>query len=55
MPFGLTNAPTIFQALINDILKDMLDKFVFVYLDDFTVCMLFDCLLFFFAWLISHY
>ena len=34
MPFGLTNAPTVFQALINDVLRDMLNKFVFVYLDD---------------------
>lgn len=34
MLFGLTNAPAAFQALINDVLRDMLDKFVFVYLDD---------------------
>lgn len=32
IPFGLTNAPPIFQALVNDVLRDMLDKFV--YLDD---------------------
>ncbi len=32
--FGLTNAPDVFQALINDVLQDMLNKFVFVYLDD---------------------
>lgn len=31
---GLTNAPAVFQALINNVLRDMLDKFVFVYLDD---------------------
>ena len=31
MPFGLTNAPAVFQALINDLLRDMLNKFVFVY------------------------
>ena len=32
--FGLTNALTVFQALVNDLLRDMLNKFVFVYLDD---------------------
>ncbi|KAF7640957.1 hypothetical protein LDENG_00003150, partial [Lucifuga dentata] len=28
MPFGLTNAPAVFQALINDVLRDMLSQFV---------------------------
>lgn len=37
MPFGLTNAPAVFQALINDVLCDMLNKFVFVYLDDILI------------------
>ncbi|KAK3566671.1 hypothetical protein QTP86_002846 [Hemibagrus guttatus] len=37
MPFGLTNAPAVFQALINDILRDMLDQSVFVYLDDILI------------------
>ncbi len=37
MPFGLTNAPAVFQALINDVLRDMLNKFVFVYLDDILI------------------
>ncbi len=35
MPFGLTNA--VFQALINDILRDMLNQFVFVNLDDILI------------------
>lgn len=33
MPFGLTNAPAVFQCLINDVLRDMLNRFVFVNLD----------------------
>ena len=33
MPFGLTNAPAVFQTLVNDVLRDMLNKFLFVYLD----------------------
>lgn len=36
MPFGLTNAPTVFQALV-DVLHDMLNKFLFVYLDDILI------------------
>ena len=37
MPFGLTNIPTVFQALVNDVLRDMLNKFVFAYLDDILI------------------
>lgn len=37
MPFGLTNAPAAFQALINDVLWDMLNRFVFVYLDNIFI------------------
>lgn len=37
MPFGLTNAPAIFQALINDVLRDFINPFVFVYLDDILI------------------
>ncbi len=34
MPFGLSNSSAVFQALVNDVLRDMVDRFVFVYLDD---------------------
>lgn len=37
MLFCHTNAPAVFQALINDVLRDMLNKFVFVYLDDILI------------------
>ena len=36
-PFGLTNAPAVFQALVNDLLRDMIDKKIFVYLDDVLI------------------
>lgn len=36
VPFGLTNAPAVFQALVNDVLRDF-NHFVFVYLDDILV------------------
>ncbi len=34
MPFGLTNASAVFQALVNDVLRNFLNHCVFVYLDD---------------------
>jgi hypothetical protein len=34
MPFGLCNARATFQRMINDIVRDLLHKFVTVYLDD---------------------
>ena len=37
MPFGLTNAPAVFQAMVNDVLRDFLNSFVFVYLDDILI------------------
>ncbi len=35
--FGLVNAPAVFQALVNDVLSDMLNIFIFVYLDDILI------------------
>ena len=37
MPFGLTNAPATFQAYINNVLREHLDVFVVIYLDDILV------------------
>ena len=37
MPFSLTNAPAVFQTLVNDVLQDMINKFVFVYLDNILI------------------
>uniref|UniRef100_A0A3B3IPI7 Gypsy retrotransposon integrase-like protein 1 n=1 Tax=Oryzias latipes TaxID=8090 RepID=A0A3B3IPI7_ORYLA len=37
MPFGLTNAPAVFQRLVNDVLRDFLNRFIFVYLDDILI------------------
>ena len=37
MPFGLTNAPAVFQSLVNDVLRDMLNRSVFVYLEDILI------------------
>ncbi len=37
LPFGLSNAPAVFQALVNDVLREMLDQFIYVYLDDILI------------------
>lgn len=37
MPFGLANAPAVFQDFINDVLREILNRFVFVYLDDILI------------------
>lgn len=37
MTFGLTNALAVFQALVTDMLRDMLNKHVFVFLDNILI------------------
>ncbi len=37
MPFGLFNSPSVFQAFINDVFHDMLNRWVIVYMDDILV------------------
>ena len=37
MPFRLSNAPAVFQAFVNDVLREMLEHFVYVYLDDILI------------------
>ncbi len=37
MPFGLSNSPSVFQAFINDVFRDMLNRWVIVYSDDILI------------------
>ncbi|GJP73154.1 hypothetical protein CLOP_g3892 [Closterium sp. NIES-67] len=37
MPFGLTNAPSTFHMTINGVFKELLDKFVIIYLDGILI------------------
>uniref|UniRef100_A0A4W5K794 Gypsy retrotransposon integrase-like protein 1 n=1 Tax=Hucho hucho TaxID=62062 RepID=A0A4W5K794_9TELE len=37
MPFGLSNSPSVFQSFINDVFRDMLNRWVIVYIDDILV------------------
>uniref|UniRef100_A0A9J7WUR7 Gypsy retrotransposon integrase-like protein 1 n=1 Tax=Cyprinus carpio carpio TaxID=630221 RepID=A0A9J7WUR7_CYPCA len=37
MPFGLSNSPSVFQAFVNEIFRDMLNRSVIVYIDDILI------------------
>ncbi|KAL0185720.1 hypothetical protein M9458_017390, partial [Cirrhinus mrigala] len=37
MPFGLANSPSCFQAFVNDVFRDMLNRWVIVYIDDILI------------------
>ncbi|KAI4880338.1 hypothetical protein NFI96_004092 [Prochilodus magdalenae] len=37
MPFGLMNAPAVFQRFINEVLREALDRYAYVNLDDILI------------------
>ncbi|KAI2655269.1 Transposon Tf2-6 polyprotein [Labeo rohita] len=37
MPFGLANSPSYFQAFVNEVFRDMLNRYVIVYIDDILI------------------
>ncbi|KAL0152021.1 hypothetical protein M9458_052666 [Cirrhinus mrigala] len=37
MPFGLANSPSYFQAFVNEVFRDMLNRWVIVYIDDILI------------------
>ena len=38
MPFGLANAPSLFQAFVNEVFRDMLGRQVIVYIYGIFIC-----------------
>ncbi|KAK3548058.1 hypothetical protein QTP70_004282 [Hemibagrus guttatus] len=37
MPYGLANAPAVFQSFINEIFRDIMNKYVVAYIDDILI------------------
>ncbi len=37
MPFRLVNSPSVFQAFVNDVFRDMLNRWVIMYIDDILI------------------
>ncbi len=37
IPFGLANSPSVFQSFINEVFRDMLNRWVIVYIDDILI------------------
>ncbi len=37
MPYGLSNSPSIFQNFMNEIFRDMINRFVLIYIDDILI------------------
>lgn len=37
MPYGLANSPAVFQSLINEIFRDLLNQYVIAYIDDILI------------------
>ncbi len=37
MPYGLSNSPSVFQSFMNEIFRDMLHRFIVVYIDNILI------------------
>uniref|UniRef100_A0A3B1JLN1 ribonuclease H n=1 Tax=Astyanax mexicanus TaxID=7994 RepID=A0A3B1JLN1_ASTMX len=37
MPYGLSVSPSVFQAMVNDVLRDMIGHFVIIFIDDILI------------------